>query len=86
MRLDVWCVQETLRIYPPVGIGQVREATCDVTLAGRLHLPKGTIVWVPHYGIQNAKHNWDRPDDFLPGPFPSDLLDSLQSRLTMHLL
>lgn len=60
-------VQETLRMYPPVGIGQMREALTDVTIAGKLKIPKGTIVWVPHYGIQNTILNWDEPDKFIPG-------------------
>ena len=58
-------------MYPPVGIGQMREALADVTIAGKLKIPKGTIVWVPHYGIQNASFNWDQPDKFMPGAWLS---------------
>ncbi len=55
-------------MYPPVAIGQIRiNWTQDITLAGRLHLPAGTAVWVPHHAIQNASFNWDEPDKFLPG-------------------
>ena len=61
-------VQEVLRMYPPVAVGQVRiNWAQDITLAGRLHLPAGTAVWVPHHAIQNATFNWDDPDRFLPG-------------------
>ena len=33
-------------MYPPVGVGQVRVSSHDVTLSNRLLLPAGTIVWV----------------------------------------
>ena len=40
-------MQEVLRMYPPVGIGQVRIAEKhDIVLGGKLHLPAGTIMWV----------------------------------------
>lgn len=61
-------VQETLRMYPPVGIGQVRISTShDIMLADQLHIPAGTCIWVPHHAMQNASFNWDDPDKFLPG-------------------
>ena len=40
-------VQEVLRMYPPVGIGQIRVADKhDIVLGGKLHIPAGTIMWV----------------------------------------
>ena len=55
-------------MYPPVAIGQVRvSASHDITLGGRLRLPAGTVMWVPHHAIQNASFNWDQPAKFLPG-------------------
>lgn len=60
-------MQEVLRMYPPVGIGQTREALEDVTLAGKLRIPKGTLVWVPHFAIHNAEFLWDEPRKFIPG-------------------
>lgn len=64
----VLLVQETLRMYPPVGIGQVRISNShDITLADRLHIPAGTCIWVPHHAIQNASFNWDDPTKFMPG-------------------
>ena len=63
-------LQETLRLYPPVGIGQLRAPyKSDIQLAGHLSIPKGTILWVPHTAIQGAKHNWDKPQAFKPGVF-----------------
>ena len=55
-------------MYPPVAVGQIRIAWGhDITLAGRLHLPAGTAVWVPHQAIQTASFNWDSPEKFMPG-------------------
>lgn len=56
-------------MYPPVGLGQIRvNPKRDLTLAGgRVTLPAGTAVWVPHHAIQNTTHNWDQPEAFLPG-------------------
>lgn len=40
-------VQEVLRMYPPVGVGQIRVAEKhDIVLGGKLHIPAGTILWV----------------------------------------
>ena len=61
-------LQETLRLYPPVGIGQLRAPyKADIRLAGHLSVPKGTILWVPHTAIQGTKHNWDEAQAFKPG-------------------
>ena len=54
-------------MYPPVGIGQIREAQADVRLAGKLLIPKGVLCWVSHFAMQNCKHNWDEPEKFSPG-------------------
>ncbi len=63
-------------MYPPVAVGQVRVSnTHDITLGGRLHIPAGTAIWVPHHAIQNVSFNWDDAEMFKPGalacPSPS---------------
>ena len=61
-------MQEVLRMYPPVGIGQLRVTfKHELVLARKLTVPKGTIMWVPHHALQNVSFNWDDPDKFLPG-------------------
>ena len=74
-------------MYPPVGLGQVRvNAKRDLTLAGgRLSIPAGTALWVPHHAMHNAKHNWDRPEDFLPGARLGTLLATLQWHISMRM-
>ena len=58
-------------MYPPVSVGQVRVSnTHDMTLGGRLHIPAGTAIWVPHHAIQNVSFNWDEPEIFKPGEPP----------------
>eukprot|EP00884_Botryococcus_braunii_P007185 jgi/Botrbrau1/16468/Bobra.0142s0062.1 len=61
-------IKEVLRMYPPVGLGQVRVChTHDLMLCGgKLFVPKGTALWVPHHAMHNTKHNWDQPEKFLP--------------------
>ena len=55
-------------MYPPVSVGQVRVSnTHDITLGGRLHIPAGTAIWVPHHAMQNVSYNWDEPEKFKPG-------------------
>lgn len=59
-------------MYPPVGVGQTRVcANRDTMVGGRLLLPAGTIVTVPHHTLHNVSFNWDAPDKFLPGEPPS---------------
>ena len=60
-------IKEVLRLFPPVAAGQVRVSQQDLSLAGgRLFVPKGTMLWVPHHALQNAVHNWERPEAFEP--------------------
>jgi cytochrome P450 len=60
-------ITEALRMYPPVGAGQVRISDRDLSLAnGRLFVPAGTMLWVPHHSLQNATHNWEEPEKFVP--------------------
>jgi cytochrome P450 len=60
-------IKEVLRLFPPVAAGQVRVAAQDLSLAGgRVFVPAGSMLWVPHHAIQNAVHNWDEPEAFKP--------------------
>lgn len=64
----VYSMQEALRMYPPVAIGQLRVSySHDIALGGQLIIPAGTVIWVPHHSIQNVSFNWDEPKKFLPG-------------------
>ncbi len=56
-------------MYPPVGIGQIRVSQShDIMLCGgKLAIPRGTLLWVPHHAMHNAAANWDLPAEFRPG-------------------
>ena len=62
-------MQEVLRMYPPVGIGQIRVShSHDLVLCGgALTVPRGTLLWMPHHAMHNTSANWDQPHSFLPG-------------------
>ena len=61
-------LQEGLRMYPPVAIGQLRVSySHDITLGGQLSVPAGTVLWVPHHSIQNVSFYCDEPQYFQPG-------------------
>ncbi|CAL8469474.1 g9015 [Coccomyxa elongata] len=61
-------IKEVLRMYPPVGIGQIRVShSHDVMLCGgKLAIPRGTLLWVPHHAMHNTAANWDLPAEFRP--------------------
>lgn len=37
-----------------------------MTQIGPYKVPQGVVVWPMIYALQNAAHNWERPDEFLP--------------------
>ncbi|EIE21561.1 cytochrome P450 [Coccomyxa subellipsoidea C-169] len=61
-------IKEVLRMYPPVGIGQIRVShSHDLVLCGgALTIPRGTLLWMPHHAMHNTSANWDQPHSFLP--------------------
>ena len=59
--------QETLRMFPPVAIGQARLVSADLRLSGDFCLPAGVAALVPHHAMHSASFNWDKPNHFLPG-------------------
>lgn len=65
------CVNETLRLYPVLGI-ITREVAEDYTLPTGLHLEKGTRVHIPVYYIQRNPKHFPKPDEFRPERFYGD--------------
>lgn len=65
------CVNETLRLYPVLGI-ITREVAEDYTLPTGLHLEKGTRVHIPVYHIQRNPKHFPKPDEFRPERFYGD--------------
>ena len=85
--LLVWRGQETLRLYPPVGAGQVRLVNQGMTLHSGVEVPAGAIIWVPHHGLHTSSRNWDNSKEFIPGKTArSSVLYLLLAIILMHLL
>ncbi len=59
------CLEEALRIYPPVPTGLQRSCQ-DITVVSGHSLPKGTIVSVHQSGAYRSPMNFHRPEEFIP--------------------
>ncbi|EFN89628.1 Probable cytochrome P450 6a13 [Harpegnathos saltator] len=63
---------ETLRKYPPLPFLS-RTCTKDIILpTSNFHVPKGTSVTVPVFGVQRDPSIYPDPDKFDPGRFDAD--------------
>ena len=67
VKADWGLMQETLRMFPPVAIGQARIVSADLSAGSNLRLPSGTCAIVPHHAMHSSSLNWDKPNEFLPG-------------------
>ncbi|KAF2737258.1 cytochrome P450 [Polyplosphaeria fusca] len=66
------CIDETLRMTPPVAGALPREILPGgIDIDGR-HIPAGVDVGVPHYAIQHNDQYYPRPFDFIPERWLSD--------------
>ncbi|KAL1708098.1 cytochrome P450 [Schizophyllum commune] len=60
------CVQEALRMVPPVAAGPPRTSgAADYTIIGH-YIPKGTVVACPIYTMHRSADNFSDPDTFMP--------------------
>lgn len=78
------CLNETLRHYPPVGIGLPRVVPKGGgVVAGRV-IPQDTIVAVWQWAINHDPNHWTKPMEFHPErfledpKFKGDKLDAMQ--------
>ncbi|KAL3703610.1 hypothetical protein TMatcc_010799 [Talaromyces marneffei ATCC 18224] len=81
-------LNESLRMYPPLTSGMVREVpTGGAEIAGRF-VPGDTLVEIQHWSINHSKENWVDPWSFRPERFMvdvkvakehSDMLEAVQA-------
>lgn len=64
------CIQEAMRLYPPVWIVQRRALGDDVL--GGYHVPAGTIVAVSPWVVHRRAETWPNPAGFDPRRFLGD--------------
>ena len=65
-------LQESLRLYPPVGAGQVRLVNQAMQLSSGVSVPSGSLIWIPHHGMHTSGRNWENGKDFIPGVASGD--------------
>jgi len=70
------CIEEGLRIFPPVPIGLLRTVPKGGSLIDNHPVPGGTSVCVSSWGAAHAASNFSDPDSFIPERF----MDTLESK------
>lgn len=70
-RLDYMlaCIHETLRVYPPLGHGLVRETGAGGRHIAGEYVPPGTYIEVQPWAINHDSKNWTKPWEFNPERF-----------------
>ncbi|KAM7520966.1 hypothetical protein LguiB_019928 [Lonicera macranthoides] len=61
-------INETLRMHPPTPLLVPHESSEDCTVGG-FRIPRGTMLFVNLWGIQNDPKNWVDPQRFNPDRF-----------------
>ncbi|OCK77527.1 cytochrome P450 [Lepidopterella palustris CBS 459.81] len=67
------CIEEGLRMYPPVPIGMPRCTPPEgATICGKF-VPGGTVVYMSHYATYYSAANFTSPKSFIPERWTGDL-------------
>lgn len=59
-----WCLNETLRLYPPVW-SLIRQLSASALLVGHM-VEAGTFIWMSPWVQGRQQLFWERADEFLP--------------------
>lgn len=60
------CLEEALRVYPPVPSGLPRITPAQGAVVCGREIPGGTVVSLAHYAAYHSPSNFKNPDSFLP--------------------
>lgn len=60
------CLEEGLRIYPPVPTGLPRITPTQGAVVCSKEVPGGAVVSLPQYAAYHSPSNFKNPDDFIP--------------------
>ncbi|KAJ4030155.1 hypothetical protein NW761_011827 [Fusarium oxysporum] len=60
------CIDETLRLFPPVPSGLQRITPAEGLQVGEIFIPGDTIVTVPSYTVYRDERYFTAPNDFVP--------------------
>lgn len=60
------CIDESLRLYPPVPSGLQRMSPPEGQQIGDVFIPGNTIVQMPSYTLNRDERVFSRPDEFIP--------------------
>ncbi|KAF5672658.1 pisatin demethylase cytochrome P450 [Fusarium circinatum] len=60
------CIDETLRLFPPVPSGLQRMTPAEGLRVGDIFIPGDTVVTVPSYTLYRDERYFTAPDDFVP--------------------
>ncbi|KAF9256882.1 cytochrome P450 [Marasmius fiardii PR-910] len=60
------CINESLRLFPPLPTGGLREVPKGGRAIGGYFIPEGTQIHVPHYAIHRNSESFHCPDEFIP--------------------
>lgn len=79
------CLEEGLRMYPPLPVGLARSAPAGGAKVCNRWVAGGTVVQAPIYSMNYSPLNWTEPDLFAPerwlpegrGRFPGDKKEAL---------
>ncbi|MEM9775719.1 MAG: cytochrome P450 [Chloroflexota bacterium] len=69
-------IKESMRKMPPVWMLNARQAV-ETTEVGGYEVPKGTMMFIPPYVIQNLEENFADPEKFDPLRFHPDNADQI---------
>ncbi|KAI0389676.1 cytochrome P450 [Xylariaceae sp. FL0594] len=70
------CINETLRLYPVVPTGGIRQTTAAGIHVGGRYIPPHTVIVAPRWTLGRLESAFERPNEFIPERWTSraDLL------------